>query len=117
MKVRFQRQLNSDSHPSIRARNQSGEGPVPRLNRSGPSPFMLCLWAVFLLSGLTGLAQGTTTVTSNPANGATGVSVSAPVVFTFSAAMDTANSSVTFYSTTPFGSYPVSESWNAANTV
>ena len=78
---------------------------------------MFCLWAVFFLSGLTGLAQGTTTVTSNPANGATGVSVSAPVVFTFSAAMDTANTSATFISITPFGSYPVSESWNADNTV
>lgn len=78
---------------------------------------MLSLWAVFFLSGLSALAQGTTTVTSDPASGATGVSVSAAVVFTFSAAMDTANTSATFYSTTPFGSYPVSESWNAANTV
>jgi hypothetical protein len=78
---------------------------------------MLCLWAVFVLSGLTGLAQGTTTVTSDPANGASGVSVSAAVVFTFSAAMDTTTASATFYSTSPFGSYPVANSWNAANTV
>ncbi len=84
MKAIFQRQLNSDMNPSTRARNDSGTCPAPCLNESAAKRSMLCLWVVFFLSGLTALAQGTTTVSSNPANGATEVFVSAPVVFTFS---------------------------------
>ena len=83
---------------------------------SGLNRWIILLLALLVCGGLSAQAQ-VTTVTSNPANGATGVAVSADVVFTFSAAMDTANTSASFYSTSPFGSYPVTESWNSANTV
>jgi hypothetical protein len=78
---------------------------------------LLGLSGILLLSSLAARGQGTTTVTSNPANGASGVSVSANIVFTFSAAMDTASTTSTFISTTPFGSYPVTEVWSAGDTV
>jgi hypothetical protein len=57
------------------------------------------------------------TITSNPANGATGVSVSAPVVFTFSSAVDPTQTMVTFFSSSPPGSYPVTSAWSSGNTV
>lgn len=78
---------------------------------------LLSITAMLCLASSTARAQGTTTVTSNPANGATGVPASTTIVFTFSAAMDTANTTASFYSISPFGSYPVLEAWNAANTV
>ena len=68
-----------------------------------------------LLAGL-GLASGQVTVTSNPVNGATGVSTTAPVVFTFSAPVLT-NTAATFYSLSPFGAYPVTSVWNANSNV
>ena len=71
--------------------------------------------ALLLFTGFSSFAQGTT-VTSNPADGATGVSVSGPVVFTFSAAMNTSGSSAVFI-TPPSGFYPVSSIWSAGNTV
>lgn len=117
MKATVQSQLKLAMNSLFQSRIQRRVGPAFRLNQARATHFVLCLWTVFLLGALTGFAQGTTTVTSNPANGATGVSVSAPVVFTFSGAMDAPNTSVFLYSTTPAGSYPVSESWNSANTV
>ncbi len=79
--------------------------------------FALSLSALLLLAGLeTGWAQ-TTTVTSNPQDGATGVSVSAPVVFTFSAAVDPASTTVSFLSTNPPGAFPVTSAWNSGDTV
>jgi len=70
---------------------------------------------LFLASLLAGWAQ--TTVTSNPQNGARGVSVSAPVTFMFSASVDPAATVVTFFSTNPAGNYSVSTNWNGGNTV
>jgi len=58
-----------------------------------------------------------TTVSSDPANLATGVSPSAAVVFTFSGPMSTATVNVSFYTVSPPGFYPVSSSWNNANDV
>ena len=56
------------------------------------------------------------TITSDPADGATGVSPSAPVTFTFSSAVDPSSVTATFLSMT--GSfYPVTSSWSAGNTV
>jgi len=62
-------------------------------------------------------ASAQTTVSSNPANMATGVSPSAPVVFTFSGPMSTSSVNASFYTTSPLGVYPVSSAWNTANDV
>lgn len=72
--------------------------------------------ALLLFAGLsTGWAQ--ITVTSNPQDGATGVSATAPVVFTFSAAVDPGSTMVTFLSTNPPGVFSVNTNWNGGNTV
>ncbi len=61
-------------------------------------------------------AQGTT-VTSSIADGATGVAVNVPIVFTFSKAIDTEETTTMFYHTTPtFGTVEVTLSWAAGNT-
>ena len=73
------------------------------------------LSAVALLT-MTLCAQGAT-VSSNPASGATGVSVTTPVVFTFSAAMNTSMSQAIFTTTTPAGLLSVTTMWSAGNTV
>lgn len=57
------------------------------------------------------------TITSDPADGATGVSVSAAVTFTFSSAVDPTQTTASFYSTSPPGAYPVNSSWSSGNTV
>jgi Bacterial Ig-like domain len=69
---------------------------------------------VVLFSSLAAWAQ---TITPNPANGASGVSVTGPIVFTFSAPVDPAATTATFYSLNPIGSYDVSMDWSAGNTV
>lgn len=110
--------VNAPSSPNSSTRQE------PARNRLGCSPrrfvrhAALCTTLTVLSLSLcfSSVAQ-TTTVTSNPANGATGVSVSAPVVFTFSAAVDPTSVTASFYSLSPFGSYPVTDSWNADNTV
>lgn len=56
-------------------------------------------------------------VTSDPANGATSVSVNATVTFTFSAAVDPTKVTVTFYSTSPAGTYTVNSTYSSGNTV
>jgi hypothetical protein len=71
--------------------------------------------AILLFAGL-GLLRAQT-ITSDPANGATGVSVSAPVTFTFSSAVDPTKTTALFLSMNPPGSYPVTSSWNTGNTV
>ncbi|HZR16328.1 MAG TPA: Ig-like domain-containing protein [Verrucomicrobiae bacterium] len=76
---------------------------------------LAALATVCVLAGSPAWAQSTT-VSSNPADGATGVSRSASIVFTFSAAMDT-SSQASFYSLTPAGAYPVTSVWSAGNTV
>jgi methionine-rich copper-binding protein CopC len=63
-------------------------------------------------------AQAQPTIVSTvPANGATGVSDTAAVVFTFSEAMDTANSSVIFYNESPFALETLNQTWSDGNTV
>jgi hypothetical protein len=63
-------------------------------------------------------AQGEPTIVSVvPANLATGVSPSAPVVFTFSEAMDPDMTDATFLSATTFMMLPTSPVWSAGNTV
>lgn len=75
----------------------------------------LVLGALLLLAGLPGAwAQ---TITSDPADGATGVSVSGPITFTFSSAVDPTQTTATFYSMSPPGAYPVNSVWSAGNTV
>jgi hypothetical protein len=72
--------------------------------------------AFLLIGGVTSvLAQ--TTITSDPPDGASGISTTSAVVFTFSAAVDPNSTMVTFYSTSPFGSYSVNSTWNSGNTV
>ncbi len=74
---------------------------------------------LFLLTSFhAALAQPTVTVV--PANGATGVSPSAPIVFTFSTAMNTDPNFTfaVFYDTTGgFTQVPVTSVWSAGNTV
>jgi hypothetical protein len=70
---------------------------------------------IVLLPWIQSSAQ--TTVSSDPANLASGVSPSAAVVFTFSGPMSTASVNVQFYTVSPFGFYPVSSSWNNANDI
>src|SRR5215467_12191735 len=78
------------------------------------------LWALALTSGL-GLffqAQAQPFIVSTvPDSAATGVSPSAPVVFTFSEAMDTANTSVQFLLPSPFAILSTSNEWSLGNTV
>lgn len=69
---------------------------------------------VSLMAGSAAWAQS---VTSDPANGATSVSVNAIVTFTFSAAVDPTKVTVTFYSTSPPGAYTVNSTWSSGNTV
>jgi hypothetical protein len=66
-------------------------------------------------SALAGLSQGT--VTSVPADGATDVSPSAAVIFTFSAAVDPTSANISFFTTSPPGAYPVNSVWSSGNTV
>lgn len=56
------------------------------------------------------------TVTSDPADGATGVSVNGPIIFTFSSAVDPAQTFTAFTSTTG-GFYLVNSTWSSGNTV
>ena len=69
-----------------------------------------CFAAALLL---TGRGQAQVTVSSNPANGATGVSLTAPVVFTFSGPVDTNQTTASFLSAAnPLTPLPVTSIWN-----
>lgn len=57
-----------------------------------------------------------TIVSTAPANGATGVSTNASVVFTFSEAMNPAQTSATFIDS-PFQIIPTAQIWSSGNTV
>jgi hypothetical protein len=82
-----------------------------------PIPAIRFLAMVFFLAGLhLAVAQPTITMTV-PSNGATGVSTSAPVVFTFSTGMDTTATTAQFIDTTTFGSPTVIPVWSMGNTV
>ncbi|MGO8931987.1 MAG: Ig-like domain-containing protein [Limisphaerales bacterium] len=71
-----------------------------------------CFAAALLL---TGRGQAQVTVSSTPPNGATGVSTSAPVVFTFSGPVDTNQTTATFFSTSPYAELPVISAWNSSS--
>jgi hypothetical protein len=71
-----------------------------------------CIAAVLLLAGH---GQAQVTVSSNPANGATGVSLTAPVVFTFSGPVDTNQTSAYFLSINPYAIFPVISAWNSSS--
>jgi hypothetical protein len=78
---------------------------------------VLLLSAVAMLRlASTAFAQGAT-VTPSIANNATGVALSLPMVFTFSKAMDTAQTSATFINNTTFGLVEVTDAWSAGDTV
>src|SRR5947207_551508 len=62
-------------------------------------------------------ASAQTTITSIPADTATGISPSASIEFDFSGPMDNANTTATFFSSSPPGFYPVDSVWNNANDV
>lgn len=83
-----------------------------------PVPSIRFLAIVFFLAGLhLAIAQPTITMTV-PSTGATGVSTSAPVVFTFSTGMDTTATTATFYDVTAsFTMVPVIPVWSSGNTV
>jgi hypothetical protein len=84
------------------------------MNRSSLNAIRLGCAAAVLLLAARGQAQ--VTVSSDPANGATGVSPTAPVVFTFSGPLDTTTAVATFYSISPPGSFPTTLAWNSGNT-
>jgi len=81
------------------------------MNRNSSLSIRLgCVAAVLLLAGQ---GQAQVTVSSNPTTGATGVSPTAPVVFTFSGAMKTNLSLLSFSSYTPSTTnYPYTSAWN-----
>ena len=68
-----------------------------------------CIAAVLLLAGQ---AQAQVAVSSNPALGATGVSLTAPVVFTFSGPVDTNMTAASFFSAIPYAVLPTISTWN-----
>jgi len=88
-----------------------------RAGRFSSSQLFLGLSFVLVLVLTSVEASAQTTVTSNPANLATGVSPSADVVFTFSGPMDTTSVTVAFYTFNPPGAYLVDSVWNNANDV
>jgi hypothetical protein len=73
---------------------------------------------MILLAGLQPAGALTTILSTVPTNGATGVLPGAPVVFTFSAAMNPTSTVAAFYDVSAgFESPPVSPVWSAGNTV
>jgi hypothetical protein len=62
-------------------------------------------------------AQPAMLVSVNPASGATGVSPSSQVVFSFSVAMDTTTTTARFTNTANASPVPATGSWSVANTV
>ena len=71
-----------------------------------------------LLAGLQPTGAQTTILSTVPANGANNVLPGAPVVFTFSAAMDPTSTAAVFYDVNAdLQSPPVSPVWSAGNTV
>jgi len=76
------------------------------------------LFSLVCLAGLT-QAVAQTIISTVPANMASGVSPSAPVVFTFDTPMDTANTEAQFgdFTTYPFTYYSTVPSWDPSGTV
>ena len=76
------------------------------------------LAAMILLAGLQPAGALTTILSTVPTNGAAGVLPGAPVVFTFSAAMNPISTVAAFYDVNAgLQSPPVSPAWSAGNTV
>jgi hypothetical protein len=76
----------------------------------------VCLWP--LACATLALAQSVPTIVSTvPANFATGVSPTAPVVITFSEEMDPEYTSVDFYDSSTFAQLATLDSWNPGHTV
>jgi Bacterial Ig-like domain len=70
-----------------------------------------------LLAGLQQAVALPTITSTVPSNGATGVSPSASVVFTFNTAMDPTQTSATFFDATANDNPPMISVWSAGNTV
>ncbi len=88
---------------------------IPSFARASRSAGFLVL--VIAMSFLAeGRAAGPTVVSVTPANGASGVSPSAPVVFTFSAAMNTTATAATFLDTN-FTTLAATQTWNTGKTI
>jgi hypothetical protein len=84
----------------------------------GPIPAVLFPALLVLLAGFQPAMAQTTILSTVPVNGASGVSPSAPVIFTFSAAMKPAATIASFYDLTAgFQSTPVISVWSSGNTV
>lgn len=75
------------------------------------------LVAMTLLAGFQRAVAATTIVSTVPSNGATGVSPTAAVVFTFSTAMNPTATTADFLDTTAFESPTMTFAWSAGNTV
>ena len=69
------------------------------------------------LLGIASAVAQPTIVSTVPANNSTGVSTSAGVVFTFSAAMDPTQTSAAFYTESPFAAQTTTPVWSSDNTV
>jgi hypothetical protein len=84
------------------------------MNRTLSNFIRLGCFATTLSLAASGQAQ--VTVSSNPANGATGVSPTATVVFTFSGPVDTNLTAATFFSiASPLTPLPVTSIWNSSS--
>ena len=76
------------------------------------------LLVMFVLLSNSQRVMGATIISTVPANGATGVSPAAPVVFTFSAAMNpTVTLALISDATATFAQPPVTSAWSSDNTV
>ena len=84
------------------------------LSRNHQAAFWLLLVS---LLGLGRLSAQPFIVSVVPADGASGVSPSAAIVFTFSEQMDTGLTSAQFYRATPFTALTVSSVWSGVNKV
>jgi hypothetical protein len=80
-------------------------------------PTIRFLAMLFFLAGFHIAVAQPTIISTVPSNGATGVSTSAPVVFTFSTGMDTTATAAQFIDTTTSGFLTVIPVWSAGNTV
>jgi hypothetical protein len=83
----------------------------------GEIPTIRFLAGVFFLVGFQLALAQPTIISTVPINGATGVSTSAPVVFTFSTGMDTTATTAEFIDLTTPGFPTVIPVWSAGNTV
>ena len=86
----------------------------PRIAVCHPGAFYAGLVVLLIVSR----ADAQPTIISTvPANLATGVSVNASVVFTFSEAMNPSQTGATFFDTSPFQIIPTGQVWSGGNTV